>query len=816
MKPKVLLILCVVIHTCMLVAESTEFVKTYRFGADRKDDNIWWDTSQVWDWDKTKCVRLEADPIPLPPRYTWCTWFKKEMNFRFFSFYALASTNDGKSIVEHAKRNNETRFYDWFYYWGTNRSVTVLLEFDTWYETLESVWGGYWDNMARFKDFKYQKWHALCLAQDTIAGKMTVYFNGALMDEKILEDNRVTSFQTRVNQTHDPANPTVTNVFIGCHPWGGYWWYNSFGSQTQINWFDRILTHDEMIGMTTCGGKKLQGNLINWETSNFSIRDNGRSVQPIQTPVESICPKNDFGGLPIYSSWPYIELDKFDKMCKKLKRKVLTILDENMYEMALTWIAEHAYIYKGLYYWYYLLTGYTYQPYASITTACQDPDKDLNFTDLYTGLDCPSNITLWNVGQPFITPVSSKFYAENSYLYYSRGTPERDNEDPGWPKDIYHNESLLMSRGLSSSHCVGDSPDASRLEVIIKGLCSETTIEKEYVWYGWTRKMWYIAPKNTTLERSGADWKIKKYGKTDLTIYATEDSLALGRHTVLIEDDPCTKGKEDKNVIITITHCNEDEYTCNDGNCISMEVRCNRISDCPDESDESNCMILILGEGYIADYEPVTVDDNYDIVKVPVNVSVDVLTILAISEITGVFKISYELFLTWFDPRLTFKNLKETSNLNKFTEIEKDQIWKPVIVFDNTESKEITLTDARTISTVSRFSNFTLSPITNNEETYLYEGEGNPITFSRIYDIKFLCEYNLAWYPFDIQKCGLEFKPDGNTGEYIQLIKDKFRYLGQQDLSVYFIRDSKFSQIPFDSINTIQGIYWDVFWAINL
>ena len=49
-------------------------------------------------------------------------------------------------------------------------------------------------------------------------------------------------------------------------------------------------------------------------------------------------------------------------------------------------------------------------------------------------------------------------------------------------------------------------------------------------------------------------------------------------------------------------------------------------------------------------------------------------------------------------------------------------------MFDNTESKEITKTDERTLANVIRMGNFTLSEIANNEETHFYEGEANPVT----------------------------------------------------------------------------------------
>ena len=308
--------------------------------------------------------------------------------------------------------------------------------------------------------------------------------------------------------------------------------------------------------------------------------------------------------------------------------------------------------------------------------------------------------------------------------------------------------------------------------------------------------------------------------KRNIDIFAKKSSMALGktkycfntyksnckgRHRVYVEDDKCTDGKDDKSMMITITHCNDDEFTCSMGSCVSMDLRCNRITDCPDLSDEINCRMTHVDESYIGDYEPVTVDENYDIVKVSVSVSVIILDILELSEIDGLFDVSFELFMSWFDPRIVMTNLKPEKNLNKITTDEKNIIWKPVIVFDNTKFKEITQTDDRTLGIINKFGNFTRSPRAEAVEAYYFKGEENPIAFSRIYATPFICKFDMAWYPFDIQLCTMDLKSDGNTGEYIDLLKQSFEYKGSKDLSVYFVKDSRFLEVEFDGIKSLKG-----------
>ena len=56
-------------------------------------------------------------------------------------------------------------------------------------------------------------------------------------------------------------------------------------------------------------------------------------------------------------------------------------------------------------------------------------------------------------------------------------------------------------------------------------------------------------------------------------------SLLHGNHEwEIFNDYRCKSGTEIK--VLSLTSCSDDEYTCNDGNCIDMDNRCNGKPDC--------------------------------------------------------------------------------------------------------------------------------------------------------------------------------------------------------------------------------------------
>ena len=56
-----------------------------------------------------------------------------------------------------------------------------------------------------------------------------------------------------------------------------------------------------------------------------------------------------------------------------------------------------------------------------------------------------------------------------------------------------------------------------------------------------------------------------------------------------------------------------------------------------------------------------------------------------------------------------------------------------------------------------------------SEDIDIYEGNGNPIIMSRVYDIEFLCDFQMQWYPFDTQTCYMEFRLEEGMASFVDL-----------------------------------------------
>ena len=173
-------------------------------------------------------------------------------------------------------------------------------------------------------------------------------------------------------------------------------------------------------------------------------------------------------------------------------------------------------------------------------------------------------------------------------------------------------------------------------------------------------------------------------------------------------------------------------------------------------------------------------------------------SVLDIKEVKSTFNVQFVLSLKWKDPRITYQNLKEEDFMNKINLDEFEKIWRPVILFYNTEHRDKTKVNQKHVKTgnlneffyfwspfsqcqkrlliktsknkicpkqvdsdssiiVQRHSGYTTSPLAMLHNNHFFDGTQNDISIVRDYMTTFLCDFDMQWYPFDIQKCNMSF-----------------------------------------------------------
>ena len=178
---------------------------------------------------------------------------------------------------------------------------------------------------------------------------------------------------------------------------------------------------------------------------------------------------------------------------------------------------------------------------------------------------------------------------------------------------------------------------------------------------------------------------------------ARKDTNVVGKHNWTITNDHkwCREGNEkvrqtSYKMQLKLSACKNDEFTCNNGQCVLMEERCDQMSNCLDGSDEDGCKLLILMKGYNKNIPPLSFVNlvNKTIVPVAVNVSLRLLKVVSIAEVKNSIDLQFEIMLEWTDDRITYNNLKQKTYLNALTYEDIRQVWLPLVVFANTNQRE--------------------------------------------------------------------------------------------------------------------------------
>ena len=194
--------------------------------------------------------------------------------------------------------------------------------------------------------------------------------------------------------------------------------------------------------------------------------------------------------------------------------------------------------------------------------------------------------------------------------------------------------------------------------------------------------------------------------------------------------------------------------------------------------------------------------------KLKLNMSLIIQEILDVNENEGYILTKVEQTRTWYDIQLKYQNLKRFGeNMLSPSELDYDYMWKPWIIFQNIANKEkMAVTDKHDYIRMIPHPGFIfkIGDNSNPKNTYIFDGSMNALECVREWQIEWLCDFHMEWYPFDSQSCTMQFR---NHYSSIDFLPSNLTYIGPKELPQHFVRDVKMCS---RTIEDDQGIVVEV------
>nr|XP_053643897.1 uncharacterized protein LOC128696599 [Cherax quadricarinatus] len=338
--------------------------------------------------------------------------------------------------------------------------------------------------------------------------------------------------------------------------------------------------------------------------------------------------------------------------------------------------------------------------------------------------------------------------------------------------------------------------DQATSPLFLRGICKErlTEIMFEVLGYYLSKPFFHGFYGLMIIQPKDKRWLLINTVENESLAYlnvASDTVYPLGRHKWTLLYPICEQ--EVGNIIeLSLSICQSHQYMCDNGECIDLAARCDAKSDCNDETDEDNCSLLQVPAGYRSFKPPKNVVDPSK--PLQPNLIFNFLRFLKIEDVEETINLEFIVNIEWRDSRLTYTNLREDIHANKLSRIEAESIWKPKLKFPNVKDgkleklEEFFYVQKNNDSLTSDFS------AVNMDVTYM--GASAVIIQREHYSGSFVCDFNVFYYPFDVQQCSVLVQLSSVSEELVTFTTEK--------TTVQFDKSSKFGTYIIQDFVTLK------------
>ena len=568
---------------------------------------------------------------------------------------------------------------------------------------------------------RFFDWSHACLSLDTKTGRTIVAVNGVITHDSIFKDLCIKGPVI----FHEKLFLGVREMQLGADSVDQA---QSEALVTNVNIFADLMENSEMI-QTTLHGMCTPGNHLSWEEMVWKLvgRVMIRRASDFSSQlVQSVCQLHDFLHTFVFPTHFNNWNDCID-FCPRMQNNGRVPFIENL--NASQFLME-----------YFKKTNLTNELSFSIDQSnlfgifAPFQLESGKFVDFYN--NSPISVDMWNPGQPNggeNQPTTSWILNFNEYLLFDQGAAA-----PAICMCQFHQTPVLKLRGMCENSHVDRyfALSYNNGNIVFKGLTRTEMIFEE----------------NSLITLTNGQQKI-------LTSKAIGSSspYPLGKHVwkVFNGQHICTDDIVNESKLLKMTGCSDGYFTCNNGDCIPMNERCDQALNCADETDEMGCQILVLKNSYRKTTPPIkvtTVNREQAVIPCNVTVSITLLDVASIRESKNEIDLKFMVVLQWLDFRAVYYNLKNESSQNILDEQDVKNLWIPNLFYQNNKDNDNTKTALdRSDLKILRKGKFARSGLEVADEIEIFEGSENPIQLSQSLTKEFKCKYELVFFPFDTQ-----------------------------------------------------------------